>query len=62
MLQTIATYFFIRSNVNEVATWLRELDIPEAWVHEIVRQRILLDFGAITKLALEFPSSPGEDC
>jgi len=61
MLQRSPTYFFIRSNVNEVADMLRELDIPEAWVHEIVRQRILLDFGAITKLALEFPELAREE-
>ncbi len=61
MLQRSPTYFFIRSNVNEVADMLRELDIPEEWVHEIVRQKILLDFAAITKLALEFPELAREE-
>jgi cation diffusion facilitator CzcD-associated flavoprotein CzcO len=61
MLQRSPTYFYIRSNVNEVADMLRELDIPEAWVHEIVRQKILLDSGAITRLAIEFPELAREE-
>ena len=61
MLQRSPTYFFIRSNVNEVANMLRELDIPEQWVHEIVRQKILLDFGIITQLALDYPELAREE-
>jgi cation diffusion facilitator CzcD-associated flavoprotein CzcO len=61
MLQRSPTYFYIRPNVNEVADMLRELDIPEEWVHEIVRQKILLDSGIITKLALEFPELAREE-
>lgn len=61
MLQRSPTYFFIRSNTNEVADMLRELDVPDAWVHEIVRQKILLDFGQITQLALDFPELAREE-
>ncbi len=61
MLQRSPTYFFIRTNVNEVADMLRELDIPETWVHEIVRQKILLDFGEITQLALDYPELAREE-
>jgi cation diffusion facilitator CzcD-associated flavoprotein CzcO len=61
MLQRSPTYFYIRPNVNEVADMLRELDIPEEWVHEIVRQKILFDSGIITKLALEFPELAREE-
>jgi cation diffusion facilitator CzcD-associated flavoprotein CzcO len=61
MLQRSPTYFFIRTNVNEVADMLREIDIPEAWVHEIVRQKILLDFGEITQLALDYPELAREE-
>lgn len=61
MLQRSPTFFFIRTNVNEVADMLRELDIPEEWTHEIVRQKILLDFGVITQLALDFPELAREE-
>jgi cation diffusion facilitator CzcD-associated flavoprotein CzcO len=61
MLQRSPTFFYIRTNVNEVADMLRELDIPEEWVHEIVRQKILLDFGILTQLALEYPEIAREE-
>jgi cation diffusion facilitator CzcD-associated flavoprotein CzcO len=61
MLQRSPTFFYIRTNVNEVADMLRELDVPETWVHEIVRQKILLDSGVITQLALEHPELAREE-
>ncbi len=61
MLQRSPTFFFIRSNSNEVADMLRELEIPEEWIHEIVRQKILLDFGQITQLALDYPELAREE-
>lgn len=61
MLQRSPTYYFIRSNSNDVADMLRELDLPEQWVHEIVRRKILLDFGKITQLALEYPEQAREE-
>jgi cation diffusion facilitator CzcD-associated flavoprotein CzcO len=61
MLQRSPTFFFIRSNTNEVADMLRELDLPEEWVHEIVRRKILLDFGTITQLALDYPELAREE-
>jgi cation diffusion facilitator CzcD-associated flavoprotein CzcO len=61
MLQRSPTYYFIRSNTNEVADMLRELDVSEEWVHEIVRRKILLDFGQITALALQYPELAREE-
>ena len=61
MLQRSPTFFFIRTNVNETADMLRELDIPEEWTHEIVRQKNLLDFGIITRLALDYPELAREE-
>jgi cation diffusion facilitator CzcD-associated flavoprotein CzcO len=61
MLQRSPTYYFIRSNINEVADMLRELDVAEEWVHEIVRRKILLDFGQITALALAYPELAREE-
>jgi len=61
MLQRSPTYYFIRSNVNELADTLRDLDTPEAWVHEIVRRKILFDFAQLTELALAFPDLAREE-
>ncbi len=53
MLQRSPTYFFARPNSHEVADMLRELDIPDEWTHEIVRQKILLDQKIITQRSFE---------
>jgi cation diffusion facilitator CzcD-associated flavoprotein CzcO len=41
MLQRSPTYFWTGENRNELADQLRELDVPEEWVHDIVRRSIL---------------------
>ncbi len=43
MLQRTPTFFATGRNHNELAEMLRELDIPAAWTHEIVRRKILFD-------------------
>ena len=55
VLQRSPTYFYPGLNRNEVADMLRELEIPEEWVHEIVRRKILHDQGMLTKLAVDEP-------
>jgi cation diffusion facilitator CzcD-associated flavoprotein CzcO len=55
MLQRSPTFFFCGRNVNDVADMLRELDIPEEWIHEIVRRKILLELGRITQLSVDHP-------
>ena len=55
ILQRSPTYFFSGPNRNETADMLRELDIPEEWVHEIARRKILHDQHAITQLSFENP-------
>lgn len=55
MLQRSPTYFIPGENRNEVADMLRELDIPEEWTHEIVRQKILHDSREITRRSFEEP-------
>ena len=55
MLQRSPTYFFARPNENELATTLRELDIPQEWIHEIVRQKILKDQRMIQTLSFSQP-------
>ncbi|HXK24136.1 MAG TPA: NAD(P)/FAD-dependent oxidoreductase [Myxococcota bacterium] len=53
VLQRSPTYFYPAPNKNEVADMLRELDVDETWVHEIVRRKILHDQELLTKLCLE---------
>jgi len=55
VLQRSPTYFWTGRNDNELADTLRELEIPEEWIHEIVRRKILHDQEAITRLSFEEP-------
>ena len=55
VLQRSPTYFYAGPNMNELADMLRLLDLPEEWVHEIVRRKILLDSHALIGLSLEEP-------
>ena len=55
MLQRSPTYFYIDSNRNELADTLRSLEVDPAWIHEIVRRKILHDQKLLTDLALGFP-------
>ena len=41
MLQRSPTYFWTGENRNELAEQLRDLEVPEEWIHEIVRRSIL---------------------
>jgi cation diffusion facilitator CzcD-associated flavoprotein CzcO len=43
MLQRSPTYYLTGRNANAVADMLRELEISEDWIHEIVRRKVLLD-------------------
>lgn len=55
ILQRSPTYFYSGPNRNETADMLRELEIPEEWIHEIARRKILHDQQAITRLSFENP-------
>jgi cation diffusion facilitator CzcD-associated flavoprotein CzcO len=55
MLQRSPTFFFTGRNVNEVADMLRGLDIPEEWIHEIVRRKTLQEQGLVTQMSVEHP-------
>ncbi len=55
MLQRSPTYFVTGRNANELADTLRELEIDETWIHEIVRRKILRDQAEITRLSVEAP-------
>ena len=55
VLQRSPTYFYAGPNSNETADMLRELEIDETWIHEIVRRKILHDMQAVTQLSFEEP-------
>ncbi len=55
VLQRSPTYFWTGRNANEVADMLRELEIDETWIHEIVRRKLLHDQQMVTKLAFDEP-------
>ena len=55
VVQRSPTYFYAGPNSNEVADMLRELEIDETWIHEIVRRKIISDQGVVTRLAFEEP-------
>jgi cation diffusion facilitator CzcD-associated flavoprotein CzcO len=57
MLQRSPTYFVTGKNANELADTLRELEIKEEWIHEIVRRKILHDQGLITKMSFDDPEA-----
>ena len=61
LLQRSPTYFIPGRNVNELADTLRQLEIKEEWVHEIVRRKILFDQAAFTKRAFEEPEAVKRD-
>jgi cation diffusion facilitator CzcD-associated flavoprotein CzcO len=57
MLQRSPTYYMAARNVNDLAETLRELQIDEAWIHEIVRRKILHDQAAFTRRTFEDPDT-----
>lgn len=57
MLQRSPTYFRTAANVNELADLLRGLEVPDTWVHEIVRRKILVDQRALVRRAFDDPET-----
>ena len=60
VLQRSPTYFIPARNENDLANTLRELDIDETWIHEIVRRKILQDQNMLTRLAVSEPEAVKE--
>jgi len=61
VLQRSPTYFIPGRNANLMADHLRELQIDETWIHEIVRKEILYNQQLFTKRALEEPEAVREE-
>jgi cation diffusion facilitator CzcD-associated flavoprotein CzcO len=57
MLQRSPTFFRAGRNAIEIADELRELQIDEAWIHEIVRRKILHDQAVFTRRSFIEPEA-----
>ena len=55
MLQRSPTYFRVGRNAIELAETLRQLQVKEEWIHEIVRRKILFDQDAFTRRCFAEP-------
>ena len=55
VLQRSPTYFIPGRNANELADTLRQLEVNEEWIHEIVRRKILFDGQQVTDMAFQYP-------
>ncbi|HRD78264.1 MAG TPA: NAD(P)/FAD-dependent oxidoreductase [Hyphomicrobiaceae bacterium] len=55
MLQRSPTYFRTGRNAIPIAEELRQLQVDEAWVHEITRKKILYEQSAFTKRTFSEP-------
>ena len=53
LLQRSPTYFIPARNANDLADTLRQLEIDESWIHEIVRRKILHDQSVFTRRSFE---------
>lgn len=52
LLQRSPTYFVPGRNENELADMLRQLQIDESWIHEIVRRKVLFDQHEFTRRSI----------
>jgi cation diffusion facilitator CzcD-associated flavoprotein CzcO len=57
MLQRSPTYFIPARNANDLADTLRQLEVDETWIHEIVRRKVNYDQAEFTRRAFEEPEA-----
>ena len=55
VLQRSPTYFIPGRNVDDLADTLRQLEINEEWIHEIVRRKRLFDGKMVTDMSFQQP-------
>jgi len=55
MLQRSPTYFRVGRNAIELAETLRQLQVKEEWIHEIVRRKILFEQDLFTRRSFTEP-------
>lgn len=61
MLQRSPTYFIPARNENELADQLRELEVDEAWIHDITRRKILHDQKEMMRVCEEQPELAAQE-
>jgi cation diffusion facilitator CzcD-associated flavoprotein CzcO len=61
MLQRSPTWFRIGRNGIDIADQLRELNVDESWVHEIVRRKILFEQAKFTARSFREPDKVAEE-
>jgi cation diffusion facilitator CzcD-associated flavoprotein CzcO len=61
MLQRSPTFFITGRNVNDLAETLRQLQVDDDWIHEIVRRKILYDQAAFTKRCVAEPEAVAKE-
>ena len=61
MLQRSPTFYRTGRNAIEIADELRELEIDETWIHEIVRRKILHDQAIFTHRSFTEPEAVKKD-
>src|SRR5271170_5317894 len=57
MLQRSPTYYITGRNANAIADMLRELEIDETWIHEIVRRKVLYDQDLFARRSFAEPEA-----
>jgi cation diffusion facilitator CzcD-associated flavoprotein CzcO len=57
MVQRSPTYFIPGRNANDMADTLRDLEIDETWIHEIVRRQILRNQDLFTQRSFKEPEA-----
>ena len=60
MLQRSPSYYFIAPTVHELAATLEPLDLPDEWVHEILRRQYIKQTDEIVTLSREQPEAARE--
>jgi cation diffusion facilitator CzcD-associated flavoprotein CzcO len=61
MLQRSPTYFRIGRNAIDIADELRRLQVDPAWIHEIVRRKILYEQAVFTRRCVSEPEAVKEE-
>jgi cation diffusion facilitator CzcD-associated flavoprotein CzcO len=61
MLQRSPTYYITARNANVLADTLRELEVNEEWIHEIIRRKVLFDQAAFTRRCFSEPEAVKKD-
>jgi monooxygenase len=61
MLQRSPTFFITGRNVDDTADMLRSLDIPEEWIHEIVRRQRIQQLELLSSVAHDYPDLAREE-